>query len=161
MTARLLYVLISAVFSVFASYYGAPLIHENTDANTILITMFTVFAGFLVAVMVIIGDPAMLPTGSWRSAEGARENIDKKLLRHMYLFWLYLIVIGLIFILTVTKGASSDTAVKIKGYVELLYFFMATFSFLLTMALPKMVSDVQRQRVDAVIENRRREEGLT
>jgi hypothetical protein len=122
--------------------------------------MFTVFAGFLVAVMVIIGDPTMIPAGSWRVAEDRRDSVERKLIRHMWLFWIYLGVIGLIFLISVLKDAKFNYIDEIRSYVERAYMFMAVFSFLLTLALPKMVSDVQRARVDAEIERRRNEANI-
>ena len=158
MNIRSAYIFICVSISIAAAYFGSHLIRNNSDANTILITMFTVFAGFLVAVMVIIGDPAMIPAGSWRVAENRRENVERSLVRHMWLFWIYLAVIGLIFLVSILKEAKFEYVEEVRGYVERAYMFMAVFSFLLTLALPKMVSDVQRARVDAEIDKRRNEE---
>ena len=153
---RAAYIVVSAIVAMCASYFGAHMVHRNTDAITVMITMFTVFAGFVVAIVVILGDPALLPAGSWRNAEAHRENIRRRLIRHQYLFWVYLLTIGFIFAATLFKEVGEETTLgKIGKAVEYLYFGIAVFAFLLTLALPQWVTDLQQARVDAEIERRK------
>ena len=87
---RILLILFCFSIGAAAAYYGQPLIHNNNDAVVIIITVMTVFAGFLVAIIAVLGDPSLIPSGSWRLAEGRRDNIEAKLTHHIWLFVFYL-----------------------------------------------------------------------
>jgi hypothetical protein len=80
------------------AYWAEPFAHDNPDIGLIIITVLTVFAGFLLAIISVLGDPSMIPNGSWRIAESHRKNIETRLIKHTYLFVFYLIGIGMLFI---------------------------------------------------------------
>lgn len=144
-----------------AAYYGQPLAHENADAILIIITVMTVFAGFLVAIITILGDPGLIPSGSWRVAELRRENIEAKLITHIWLFVLYLIAIGFLFAGALLNKAHEDVvSMASKIWIERLYLFFGVSSFLLTFGLPFALLKFQLNRIDSEIERRRREAGI-
>jgi hypothetical protein len=135
--------------------------HENADAVLIIITVMTVFAGFLVAIIAILGDPAMIPSGSWRIAEGRRDNIEARLTHHVWLFVFYLIAIGLLFTgALLNKAPDSVVSLVWKVWIERLYLFFGVSSFLFTFALPNALHKFQLSRIDTEIERRRREDGI-
>lgn len=144
-----------------AAYFGQPLAHENADSLLIIITVMTVFAGFLVAIITILGDPAMVPAGSWRTAELRRQNIEARLITHIWLFVFYLIAIGFLFAGALLNKAPEETISMIwKVWIERLYLFFGVSSFLLTFGLPFALLRFQLGRVDAEIERRRRDAGI-
>jgi hypothetical protein len=146
------------VCSGVAAYYGQPYMHGNSDAVLVIVTVMTVFAGFLVAIITIIGDPALIPEGSWRTAENHRSSVEKRLVTHLWLFVWYLVAIGFLFV-----GILLDLAAglhELKVWIERLYMFFGTSSFLFTFALPNALWKVQMARVEAEIQRRRREHGL-
>jgi hypothetical protein len=144
-----------------AAYYGQPLAHENADALLIIITVMTVFAGFLVAIITILGDPAMIPSGSWRTAELRRDNIEARLISHVWLFVFYLIAIGLLFMGALLNKAPEHIVSSVwKVWIERCYLFFGISSFLLTFWLPHALLKFQLSRVDAEIEKRRRDAGI-
>jgi hypothetical protein len=149
------------IASAIAAYYGQPFVRDNSEAVTIIITVITVFAGFLVAIITILGDPGMIPAGSWRIAETRRENIEAKLTRHIWLFVFYLIAIGLLFIgALLNKAPDSVVSVEWKTWIERSYLFFGVASFLFTFALPNALLKFQIARVDAEIDRRRRDAGI-
>ncbi|MER8456287.1 hypothetical protein [Mesorhizobium sp. M0965] len=134
---------------------------DNEAAIGIFVTVYTVLAGFLVAVITVLGDPSLLPSGSWKSAEGHRQAIEDRLIRHTWLFVLYLLTIGVIFVGTLLSKApeavvSSDT----KSIIAHIHLALGVTAFILTLGMPKMLMDVQRKRVDAEIDRRRSEAGI-
>lgn len=141
------------------AYYGQTYVHDNSDAINIVITVFTVFAGFLVAIISILGDPSLLPDGAWQDAENRRENIHRRLIRHTYLFWLYLIIIGLVFLSSLLKKAPSTPRMdSIRYWIEYTYLTLGVAAFFLSLALPKMLMGIQRSRIDAEIDKRKTEQ---
>ncbi|MCC7016609.1 MAG: hypothetical protein IT564_05345 [Rhodospirillales bacterium] len=147
--------------SALAAYYGEPYVSGNSEAIIFLVTVFTVFAGFLVAIVTILGDPALIPSGSWRIAEGRRDNIEARLITHVWLFTLYLIAIGLLFVAIVLQKVPNDVVSDgVKIWIARAYLFFGILSFFLTFSLPRSLLRLQRSRIDAEIERRRREAGI-
>ncbi len=158
---RAFLILICLCVSAVGAYYGQPYAHDNSDVITIIITVVTVFAGFLVAIITILGDPAMIPDGTWRTAEVRRENIEQKLTRHIWLFVFYLIAIGFLFAgALLNKAPDSVVSVEWKAWIERLYLFFGIASFLFTFALPNALLKFQIGRIDAEIERRRKAAGI-
>jgi hypothetical protein len=121
----------------------------------------TVFAGFLVAIITILGDPGMIPSGSWRVAELRRNNIEARLITHIWLFVFYLISIGFLFAgALLNKAPEALVSMEWKIWIERLYLFFGVSSFLLTFALPIALLRFQLGRIDAEIDRRRREAGI-
>ncbi|HEV2161975.1 MAG TPA: hypothetical protein VGR52_07070 [Stellaceae bacterium] len=158
---RALLILVCLLGGAVAAYYGQPFVHDNSDALLIIITVMTVFAGFLVAIIAIVGDPSLIPEGSWRVAENRRESIENRLIRHLWLFVLYLIAIGLLFVgALLNKAPDSVVSEAWKMWIERLYLFFGTSSFLLTFGLPTALWKFQLARIDAEIQRRRKKSGI-
>lgn len=156
---RLLIFLACVSFAAAAAYYGEPLVRHNTDAILILTTVFTVFAGFLVAIIVILGDPAMVPDGSWRVAETRREGVEGQLIKHVWLFVAYLLAIGFLFAGVLIREAPLVPEV-IKVWIDRTYLFLGVLSFLMTFGLAKSMVALQLARYDTEIKRRRHLAGL-
>ncbi len=153
---RPLFIALCAIAGAAGGYYWQPYVDPNPDLILIMITVFTVFAGFMVAIVAILGDPALLPQGSWRAAEVRRETIERRLIWHSYLFTVYLITIGLLFVGVVLGKAHLAPGVEwIKVWIERAYLFFGISSFLCSFALPWALMKIQQARVDAEIERRR------
>lgn len=149
--AKVRLAVLSVILSALVAYFAQPMVHENDQAINVVVTVFSVLAGFLVAIIAIVGDPALLPPGSWRAAEMERDKLDARIVRHKWLFIAYLVTLGLIFsALVVGKSMPSATV-----WLERLFLFFGTFSFILSLQLPNVLMRVQRERIDAVIEHRR------
>jgi hypothetical protein len=156
---RLLSILACAGVGALSAYFAQPYVHQNSDLILIIITVFTVFAGFLIAVITIIGDPIMIREGSWRIAEGGRGTMQQRLLWHVVLFVLYLITIGLLFVGVVLEKALPSYS-PILVWIERTYLFVGVTSFLFTFALPLALLQMQQARYDAEIERRRQRAGI-
>jgi len=86
------------------AFCGQPLIHGNEQAQNIIITVFSILAGFLIAIITFLGDqPAIHAKDSWRKLEGRRPEIVKQLAKHKFLFWLYMTALALIFLTVLLK----------------------------------------------------------
>src|SRR5690606_22272375 len=125
----------------------------------VLVTVFTVLAGFLIAIIAVLCDPLSLSPGSWRKAENQRDMVERKLIRHMWLFGFYLVIIGLIFLITLLRAAE-NVPNSIRTAVDFIFLWFGVAGFLFSLTLPKTLMDIQRDRVNAEIERRRREENI-
>ncbi|MBS3648153.1 hypothetical protein KEU06_05870 [Pseudaminobacter sp. 19-2017] len=158
---RALYIAFSFLCGCFVSIYWGEYVVGNEAAIGIFVTVYTVLAGFLVAVIAILGDPSLLPSGSWRSAEGHRQEIEDRLIRHTWLFVLYLVTIGVIFVGALLSKAPEDVVSScVKAIIAHIHLGLGVAAFILTLGMPKMLMDIQRKRVDAEIDRRRAEAGI-
>ncbi len=152
MRAALIFGTLSA--SWLAGYYGEQFVKGSSDAILILVTVITVFAGFLVAIIAVLGDPALVPPGSWRLVENRREHVEADLIRHTWLFVFYLVSIAVLFIGAVAKG-SPLIADIIKIWITRLYLFFGLASFLFTFGLANSLLSYQMARYDSELRRRR------
>ena len=117
------------------------------------------FAGFLVAIVAVLGDPALLPEGNWRAAEGRRESVESQVILHVWLFIAYLLAIGLLFAGVIVRDACSVPE-YVKVWIDRSYLFIGVMSFLFTFGLAKSMLTFQLARLDAEIKRRRKKAGL-
>ena len=72
-----------------------------------------------------------------------RDNIESKLLRHLWLFVIYLIGIGLLFVGVLLRKAEPSVVPEIiKIWIERLYLVFGIASFLFTFGLPKSLNAI-------------------
>jgi hypothetical protein len=156
---KLFWLGVCAIIGAIGAYYAQPYASHNSDIVLIIVTVFSVFAGFLIAVITIIGDPIMIREGSWRVAEVGHDTMRSRLFSHIGLFILYLVTISALFIGVIIEKACPHSAVKV--IVEWLYLFFGITSFLLTFALPASLWNMQKARYEAEIERRRSQSGIS
>lgn len=142
------------IFFLFGTY-----IDGNIDAFRMLITLFSILAGFLITIMTITGDPRSLYAGSWRTASMHRREIHRALVRYKWLFYVYLTIIGLTFLATLFERPVSDDTMCI---VETLGKWFGRSALGLGMAaliwsfgLATALIHVQVDRLDEEVERRK------
>src|ERR1043166_9025050 len=145
---RLAFILFCAFVGAVSAYYAQPFVHKNADLILVVVTVFTVFAGFLTAIITIIGDPIMIPHGSWRIAELRRESMIARLNWHVALLICYLLTIGVLFTGVILERALDEHNVW-RLWIERAYLFLGVTSFLFTFALPAALVRMQSARYDA------------
>lgn len=135
----------------FLTYFLQPHIHNNQDAINIIVTVFSILAGFLVAIITIVGDPGSLPNGSWRAARLGSERTYNRLTRKKWLFILYLFTLALIFTTVLIKGKNPI----VELWLERIYLFLAVYAFTLSFQLPSALLKLQQERIEQEIEFRK------
>ena len=146
-----LFTLASVAISLIGAWFGQPLVHGNDQAINIIVTVYSILAGFLVAIIAIIGDPLLVPSGTWRIAEGHRQKTVQRLTRHKYLFYIYLLSLMLVFTATLFRDAHLEIAV----WLERVFLSLSIFAFLMSMCLPGALMKMQEERVDHIIDERK------
>ncbi|MBI9020432.1 MAG: hypothetical protein JEZ10_04160 [Verrucomicrobia bacterium] len=149
------FVVFAALLGCAGSYFGQPLIHGNDQAVGIIVTVYSILAGFLVAIIAIVGDPLLIPSGSWRIAEGSRKKTIQRLTRHKHLFYIYLLSLAFAFAAALLK----DECPRCTVWMERIYLFLSIFAFALSLCLPSALMRLQQERLDHIIEDRRNRSG--
>ncbi len=153
---RIILLCIATICGIFAAIYGQSFIHANERAINVIVTAFSILAGFLVAIMTIIGEPGLFSIRSWRYAEAARKNLRNRLTRQKWMFILYLITLSLIFISSLVEKTYPFATV----WLERIYLGMAVAAFILSFGLPSALMNIQLARHDEMIGAKRKSAGI-
>ncbi|QIZ82594.1 hypothetical protein HFZ77_14200 [Thalassovita gelatinovora] len=133
-------------FSVAAGYWGQPLVSNNTDAINTIVTVFSILAGFLIAVITFLGDPG---ARGWDQLQLDKKSMEAKLWRHEVLFYLYLVTLGLALFMFVLPEEYEKTTL----WLERLFVGSAVFVFLASFALPQSLSALQMERYQSKLDD--------
>ncbi len=136
---------------LLAFLLGGELIRANERATGVIVTVFSILAGFLIAVMTLLGDQSMLP-GGWRMAAIHQKRIKAKMTRQKWLFCLYLVTLTVIFASSLLDEKKHLVEI---AWLERLYFGLATTAFLLSFRLPWTLMAIQVDRLNSVVEARK------
>ena len=137
------------------AWWGQPLVAKNNDAVNIIVTTFSVLAGFLVTIMTVVATPSTVANRSWRYYSGRREVVEKKLIRHKFLFMAYLVTLALIFAASLTP----DSWPKVILWIQRTYLFLGTVAFVMSMRLPGALMRIQLEHHDELIRHHLGKEG--
>lgn len=128
-----------------------PCIVQNSKITELFITVFSILAGVLVAVITVVGDPSCLYPGSWRLAFYHAEEIERQLKKCSYLFYGYLTTITLIFISYMVEKSAPRAVELITGC----YSFFGFVTFAYSWTLPSTLHKIQTEKLESIVENRK------
>lgn len=147
---------IAAISGIAVGLYGQPLVHGNTEAVNIIVTTFSILAGFLVAIITILGDPGIMARASWRAGEVRRGEVYKRIVRQKWLFITYLLILGT----ALAASLLSKESPFVSIILEHVYLGLAVFAFILSLGLPATLMAIQLGRLEELIETRRKQAGI-
>lgn len=136
--------------STSGGYFLQPLISGNSDAINTVVTIFSILAGFLIAVITFIGDPG---ASGWKDLQLGKREVSAKLRRHRILFYLYLLTLGLALSMYVVPSTWLSTVM----WIERLFVGVAVFVFLASFTLPSSLSQLQMDRYQAALNEQKPE----
>ncbi|WP_447077817.1 hypothetical protein [Shewanella algae] len=137
-----------------SGYLGQPLIHDNHQASGVIVNVFSILAGFLVTVMTLLGEPSLFRGRSWRSDAVRKSNVYRRLVRHKWLFILYLLVLGTVFVATLITKKYPESSTVI--WLERIYLGLAAIAFILSLILPHRLMSLQLSRFDEMIDSKKK-----
>lgn len=148
------YIVTCIVVSVFFAWQFQPKYHNNSNALSVLVTVFSILAGFLVAVMAIVGSERALKGRNWRQDTFYLLQVKQDLQKHAALFYLYLFVLALSFLASLKLGWPS----LIQTSVECVLLFLACLAMLLSFSLPGQLTRRHVSDLESAIKARREKE---
>lgn len=152
MGSRGIYILLSAAAASAGVFYAPDVLQKSPAALEGIISVFSILAGVLVAVMSIIGDPSMLLTGNWRLGHEHAKDIQKRISNYSNLIALYIIILIGVLLLMVFK----DAQIVGNMWVSCIVQWLSTFGLLLSIPLPYSLMKIQKDRMDEEIKRRKR-----
>jgi hypothetical protein len=153
--ARIFKILVVVLVSAAIAWCAEPHVRDNKDFFIAIVTIFSVFAGFLVAVMSVAGDPLISKSGSWSVVELGRDTAVNKMNRAQLLFYVYLIAATLILVVIALQNTCDPLLKEVLRWTDLIGMWFAAMGVLFSFALPTMLLGIQKDRIDAEIERRR------
>lgn len=153
---KIKYALLISILSFILTIFIKPFIAGNSNAVNVIVTVFSIFAAFLIAFITLAGDPSYTPKGSWRIAFFHQEKILNIMTRYKWLFYLYLTILLLVF-LSFLFGPDYPMVVNI---IEYCYVFFSVLAFILSLNIPSSVIRMHQERIEEEIIKRRRIDGI-
>ncbi len=138
-----------------AYYFGGALVEDNSDVLDVIVTLFSILAGFIIAIMTLLGDESLRP-GGWRRARLDADKVKRRLDRQQQLFWLYLITLSFILASKLVKKPLPDLGHEL----ERISFGFAVMALILSYALPIALRSAQLARIEAAVDEKRERSGL-
>lgn len=151
---KVLYFALCVLVAGFFAWLFQPKYHDNSNSLTVLVTVFSILAGFLVAIMAIVGNDRALRGRNWRQDTFYLLDIRRSLKRHAMLFYLYLMILALAFLASLNLGWYS----YIQVGVECFLLFLACLAMLLSFSLPGQLTRHHIEDLERVIKERREQE---
>lgn len=135
------------VVSAAAAYFLQPVVSGNDDAINTVVTVFSILAGFLIAVITFIGEPGSKP---WAELQANKKVVQARLDRNLLLFQVYLLTLGLAMAVFVVPPEWAMT----RMWLERLFVFFAVFVFGASFALPNSLRSLQLERYETALRER-------
>ncbi|MDR5857945.1 hypothetical protein FZZ93_02450 [Halomonas eurihalina] len=151
---RLLGVGVCFLVSIGVAFLLQPKFHGNSDAMNTLVTVFSILAGFLIAVIAMVADERMLGKKSSRHDRFHLIQIKNELIGHRYLFYTYLVILGLAFLVSLDVGWPD----RYQRYSEIVLLTLASFALSRSFLLPGCLSKKYTEVLDRAIKNKELEE---
>ena len=134
--ARIAKIFACVASGLIAALLGKDWIVGNNDAVSLIATIFSVLAGFLVAVMALIADDRFVRYRGNRFLHFDSKNVRSRLIRHKLLFQLYLVIMLLAFIVTLKLGIPT----KASDVLHQVMLGLSVSAFLLSFSLPSQIT---------------------
>ncbi|HGG9983471.1 TPA: hypothetical protein ACJKEI_001808, partial [Neisseria meningitidis] len=139
----LLRFLLIACISAFLAWKGQPFVHGNEKAVDLIINVFAILAGFLIAIMTLFSDMRFDEDANWRQIQ-IREGVqEQRYIKHSLLFYTYLAVLVCVFIVILLAHIVILLAHKEEYkngpaifWLERSYLFLACISIFYSVFLP-------------------------
>ena len=147
---RIAMIVLAAMISAAVGYQFQPMIADNPNAVDTVVTVFSILAGFLIAVISFIVDPALRRAETWDELQALKPTIRRRLFRHKALFVFYLLTLGLALALYLVPPALKGLQAALQGT----FLGLATFVFLASFTLPGSLMRLQMERYEAALQDK-------
>lgn len=141
------------VFSALVSGWATPLLVANKEAVGIVVTAFSILAGFLMGMVSFVTDPAGFYPGDWKILSKQKAIIETRLARQQALFYLYLTSI-----LFIVLALCIEDKCYLKSFLEYGFVFLTSLSFIFSFSIPRWMKIYQVEKIDVLIQHRKEEE---
>lgn len=137
--------------SSFIGYRFQPMVADNPNAVNTVVTIFSILAGFLIAVITFIAEPTLQQARTWDELQRMKATVHRKLVRQKLLFFFYLLTLGIALAMFLTP----PSMLELLKWLQTAFLGLATFVFLASFSLPGSLMKIQMERYEAALEESR------
>lgn len=145
------YIIASAAISLTVAILFPGALMSSMTALEGIISVFSILAGVLVAVISIIGDPSMLLSGNWRIGYEHAKDIQKRIGNYANLIAIYVLILIGVLIAIIMK----DSGVQGFKWFYAALLGLTTWGLLLSLPLPYSLMAIQKERMEEEIRRRK------
>lgn len=127
---------------------------QSVDALAATAGVSATFAGFIVAILTLLGDASALLPGNWRVASAQSAEIHVRFRRLQFIFFCYLILCFSAIFLLITQNDFTPPRV----YIAYASCSLLWYCLIVTFEMPKSLNSIRADRAKALMANRREEE---
>ncbi|MEQ1938220.1 hypothetical protein ABMA46_08195 [Mesorhizobium sp. CN5-321] len=146
---RTIKIVLALLLSAFVGYWFQPSIANSPEAVNTVVTIFSILAGFLIAVITFIAEPTLSRAKDWQELQLMKSTIQRQLFRQKVLFFLYLVTLGIALAMFLVPKDQTE----ILWWLQASFLSLATFVFLASFALPGSLMKIQMERYEAALED--------
>ncbi|MHC6224012.1 hypothetical protein ACYU03_04430 [Pseudomonas sp. X10] len=147
----------ASIVAIWCGWKGQPLIHESSDARSMITDVFAILAGFLMTVLTLLMEPKA-DAKVWRGTAAKKNNFVRRIIRYKWLFMSYLLVLGMIFIDNLLIDSKKNEYISISVKLEYVYLSLAAYAFIISLTLPNRLMELQVDRYDELVEAQKKPE---
>ena len=123
------------------------MVKDNADAVKVTVTIFSILAGFLVAIITVVTGSAIRKADDWESLRSIKREIKRRLIRLKILFILYMATLASALLVLLIPG----DFIQLLNLLQGLFLGLVAFSFLISFALPGSLINLQLEHYEAEI----------
>ncbi len=156
-TRKVLTFIIIVGLSGIISYFAQPHIHNNEKAVDLIINVFSILAGFLVAIMTLFSDFSINNETNWREVSLQKQTIRVRAAKNKHLFYCYLMVLVFVFVSILFTQSEDPLHQEVVKYAEYIYLYFASIALGYSLFLPNKIYQLQKEKLDNAIKERKPE----
>ena len=142
------------ILSGMLAWLGQRFVHGNEKAIDIIIYVFSILSGFLIAIMTLFGDIKYNQNVNWRKLQ-LQENASKqRYSKHFLLFYGYLSVLISVFISVLIGSDKKIFDSPWFKWLEFFYLCLASISIFYSMLLPYSLIQIRKELYDEIIKDK-------
>ena len=143
------------ILSASLAYAGLPFVHGNEKAVDLMVNVFAILAGFLIAIMTLFSDMRFDEDANWRQIQVREDIQEQRYLKHSFLFYTYLAVLICVFIVVLLSSQDEyKNSLLVYGF-EYVYLFLACISIFYSMFLPSNLIKIRKEELKKLMDKKK------
>lgn len=152
-----------AMVSAFLAWKGQIYIHGNEKAIDLIINVFSILTGFLIAILTLFSEIEIEKNANWRKLTSNEIRYKQRYKKHSLLFYTYLLTLIFIFLSILLGNNNKCISEEIKSSLEktiissleYIYLWSACISIIYSAFLPSRLIQIRSEHSQRILENKK------
>lgn len=143
--------LLFAMIAAFLAWKGQIFIHRNDKAIDLIINVFSILTGFLIAILTLLSDLQIDENANWRKLSLNENRYKQRYNKHSLLFYTYLLTLVFIFLTILLSHNDEYKDGKIICSLEYIYLWFVCISLIYSAFLPSRLIQIRNERLQRIL----------